>query len=83
MKINLIISAVVFLVALLYIGHLHISIKPFSVSLPYWHRSVGVLLMLVGIYVFSIGEHVSGYIKGLKDGENDVIEILNEKGNKP
>lgn len=79
MKVYLIISAAVFVLALLYIGHLHISIKPFSISLPFWHRSVGILLLVIGVYVFSIGEHVTGYKKGFDEGADKAIEILNKK----
>jgi len=81
MKINLIISVVIFVVALSYIGHIQISIKPFSVSLPYWHRSLGVLLLVVGVYVFSIGEYVSGYSKGMEEGADAVINLIKEKSN--
>lgn len=65
MKANLIFTVIIFVAALLYIGHLQVSIKPFSVSFPYWHRSLGVLLMIIGVYVFSIGEHISAIRKDL------------------
>lgn len=79
MKANLIFTVIIFVAALLYIGHLQVSIKPFSVSFPYWHRSLGVLLMIIGVYVFSIGEHISGYTKGLNDGADRVINLIKEK----
>lgn len=53
--------------------------KPFNVSLPYWHRLLGVLLVIAGVYVFSIGEHVSGYSQGFKDGADRVINLIKEK----
>lgn len=68
MKMNLIISLVVFIVTLLFIGHLQVSVKPFSISLPYWHRSLGVLLLIIGVYIFTIGEYATGYKKGLDKG---------------
>ena len=79
MKANMIFTVIIFVAALLYIGHLQVSIKPFSVSFPYWHRSLGVLLMIIGVYVFSIGEHISGYTKGLNDGADRVINLIKEK----
>lgn len=79
MKANMIFTVIIFIAALLYIGHLQVSIKPFSVSFPYWHRSLGVLLMIIGVYVFSIGEHISGYTKGLNDGADRVINLIKEK----
>lgn len=79
MKANLIFTVIIFVAALPYIGHLQVSIKPFSMSFPYWHRSLGVLLMIIGVYVFSIGEHISGYTKGLNDGADRVINLIKEK----
>lgn len=79
MKANLIFTAIIFIIALLYIGHLQVSVKPLNVSLPYWHRSLGVLLVIAGVYVFSIGEHVSGYSQGFKDGADRVINLIKEK----
>lgn len=35
-----IISCVILFVFLLYVGHLSITIKPFTAQLPYWHRSL-------------------------------------------
>lgn len=79
MKTNLIFIAIIFIITLLYVGHLQISVKPLNVSLPYWHRSLGILLMIAGVYTFSIGEHVSGYSKGLNDGADRVINLIKEK----
>ncbi len=79
MKANLIFTAIIFIIALLYVGHLQISFKPFNVSLPYWHRSLGILFMIAGVYVLSIGEHVSGYSKGLDDGADRIINLIKEK----
>lgn len=49
---------------LLFVGHISISIRPFSISLPFWHRSVGLLLVIVGFILYNVGEHTSGYKKG-------------------
>ena len=79
MKVSWIVSLVIFIVCLMYIGHLQISFKPFSIQLPYWHRSLGVFLLVIGVYVFSLGEYASGYEKGLDKGVDKVIEALKEK----
>lgn len=79
MKTSIIISVVCFIVLFLLFGQVSISFKPFSVSIPYWHRSVGFVLVIVGILVYNIGEHTSGYKKGLNDGVELVIKCLKEK----
>ena len=42
-----IISCVILFVFLLYVGHFSITIKPFTAQLPYWHRSLGLFLLIL------------------------------------
>lgn len=58
MKANLIFFLAIFIVPALFIGHFRLTFSPFSVSLPYWHRTVGVILIVVGCLVYNIGEHI-------------------------
>lgn len=69
---------------LLYIGGVSISFKPFSFNVPYWYRSVAVVLMWMALIVYNVGEHTTGYKKGLNAGADQVINLLREKkdGNK-
>lgn len=50
-------------------------------TLPYWHRSLGILLIILGIYVFSTGEHVSGYSKGYEECANNIVKLIEQKKN--
>lgn len=59
MKANLIFFLAIFIVSALFIGHFRLTFSPFSVSLPYWHRTVGVILIVVGCLVYNIGEHIN------------------------
>lgn len=70
---------IIFIIIFFFITHTQITLKPFSISFPYWHRSVGLLLVFIGILIFNIGELASGYKKGYKDGMDKVIEYLNKK----
>jgi hypothetical protein len=79
---ELIIFALLLIALLLYVGHLSITIKPFSVSLPYWYRSLGLLLLILSLVIYNVGEHVKGYQKGLKDGSDIAIKTLLEKCDK-
>lgn len=81
MKTSIIISLVLFILMFLFFGHLTISFKPFSISLPYWHRAVGITLVVIGVCVYNIGEHSSGYKKGLNDGVELTIKYAKEKIN--
>ena len=81
MKTSIIISAVLFILMFLFFGHASISFKPFSISLPYWHRAVGITLVVIGVYVYNIGEHKSGYKKGLDDGVELTIKYIEKKIN--
>lgn len=65
---EVIIFSVLLILCSLFIGHVSIGIKPFSFSLPYWHRSVGLILIVLGFILFNSGEHAKGYEDGLKKG---------------
>ena len=71
----------IFIISALLIGHFRLAFSPFSVSFPYWHRAVGVVLIVVGCLVYNIGEHVSGYKKGLDEGMEIVLKELKERYN--
>lgn len=81
MKTSIIISVVFFILLFLFAGQFSISFRPFSISLPYWHRAVGITLVVIGVCVYNIGEHTSGYKKGLKEGSEAVIKLLESKIN--
>lgn len=81
MKTSIIISVVFFILLFLFAGQVSISFKPFSISLPYWHRAVGIILVVIGVCVYNIGEYTSGYKKGLKAGSEVVIKLLESKIN--
>lgn len=79
MKTSIIILFVLFIFMLLSFGQVSISFKPFSVSIPYWYRAVGFVLVIAGILIYNIGEHHAGYKKGLKDGVELVIKYSKKK----
>ena len=81
MKANLIFFLAIFIISALFIGHFRLTFSPFSVSLPYWHRTVGVVLIVAGCLVYNIGEHISGYKKGLDKGIEIVLKELQERYN--
>ena len=74
-----IISCVILFVFLLYVGYFSITIKPFTVQLPYWHRSLGLFLLILSFIVYNAGEHAKGYLDGLKEAERIILELLKKK----
>lgn len=79
MKTSIIISVSLFIIMILFLGHANISFKPFSISIPYWHRAVGITLVVIGVCVFNVGERFSGYKEGLKDGVDKTMQMLDNK----
>ena len=75
MKTDLIFFIAIFIIAVLFIGHFRLTFSPFSISLPYWHRALGVVLIVAGCLVYNIGENVAGYKKGLDNG----MEIIKKR----
>lgn len=73
-----ILFAVIFIIALLWVGDLTITFKPFSISLPGWYKPVGILLFCLSVAIYTIGEYTKGYKQGFDDGVKQCIEILNK-----
>lgn len=42
---RIVITTILLIMFLLFVGHFQITLKPFSVSMPYWHRAVGMLFL--------------------------------------
>ena len=83
MKTDLIFFIAIFVIAVLFIGHFRLTFSPFSISLPYWHRALGVVLIVVGCLIYNIGEHMSGYKKGLDGGMEIVLKQLKKRYERP
>lgn len=79
MKTSVIILAILAALVLLFIGHLTISFKPFSISLPYWNRALGIVLFIIGLELYCYSERIAGYKEGLKFGMDKTLELLNNK----
>ena len=73
-----IIAIVIMIIWLLLVGNVSISFKPFSFHLPFWHRSLGLFLAVVGFLVYNIGERTKGYSDGLKKGEEMTWDAINK-----
>lgn len=73
---------IVFAILFLFTGHFSISFNPFSISLPYWNRSVGLLLVIIGFMIYNIGERASGYKDGFDDAIKTFTELIEKKGEK-
>lgn len=57
-------------------GDFSITLKPFSVSLPCWYKTVGILLFWLSMTIYVLGEHTKGYKEGFDTGVKKCIEIL-------
>lgn len=62
----------------LYISELSVSFRPFSVSLPYWYRGLGIFLVVVGFLVYNVGERAKGYADGLNSGYELTVKTIKE-----
>lgn len=83
MKANLIFFLAIFIISALFIGHFRLTFSPFSISLPYCHRALGVVLIVAGCLVYNIGENVAGYKKGLDNGMEIVLKQLKKRYERP
>ena len=74
-----ILFTIIFIIALLWVGDLTITFKPFSISLPGWYKPVGIILFVLAMAVYNIGEYAKGYKQGFDDGIKKCVEILKKK----
>ena len=74
-----ILFTIIFIIAILWVGDLTITFKPFSISLPSWHKALGILLFFLSMTVYNIGEYTRGYKQGFDDGVKKCVEILKKK----
>ena len=74
-----ILFTIIFIIAILWVGELTITFNPFSISLPGWHKALGILLFFLSMTVYNIGEYTRGYKQGFDDGVKECVEILKKK----
>ena len=74
-----ILFTIIFIIAILWVGDLTITFKPFPISMPGWLKPVGILLFWLSMAVYTIGERTKGYKQGFDDGVKKCIEILEKK----
>ena len=74
-----ILFTIIFIIALLWVGDLTITFKPFSISLPGWYKPVGIILFVLAMAVYNIGEYAKGYKHGFDDGIKNVLKYLKRK----
>ena len=70
-----ILFTIIFIIAILWVGDLTITFKPFSISLPSWYKALGILLFFLSMTVYNIGEYTKGYKQGFDDGVKECVEI--------
>ena len=74
-----ILFTIICVIALLWVGDLTITFKPFSISLPGWYKPVGIILFVLAMAVYNIGEYAKGYKHGFDDGIKNVLKYLKRK----
>ena len=74
-----ILFTIICIIALLWVGDLTITFKPFSISLPGWYKPVGIILFVLAMAVYNIGEYAKGYKHGFDDGIKNVLKYLKRK----
>jgi hypothetical protein len=74
-----ILFTIICIIALLWVGDLTITFKPFSISLPGWYKPVGILLFFLSMTIYTIGEYTRCYKQSFDDGIKKCVEILKKK----
>ena len=75
-----ILFTIIFIIAILWVGDLTITFKPFSISLPGWHKALGIILFVFAMAVYNIGEYAKEYKHGFDHGIKECLEEIKGKG---
>lgn len=78
---RIVITTILLIMFLLFVGHFQITFKPFSISMPYWHRAVGILFFILSMVIYTYGEYYRGYKDGMEDGVKSIIKKIEDKLN--
>ena len=74
-----VIAIIILVVWLLFLGGTKITLYPFSISMEYWWKALGWLLMILGMVILTVGEYHRGRMKGYGEGVDKCIELLDKK----
>lgn len=69
------------IVILLWLGGFTVTFKPFTVSLPDWHKPLAFLLLWLAMLAYTVGEYTKGYAEGFSNGVDRVIEEIENRSN--
>ena len=76
-----ILFTIIFIIAILWVGELTITFKPFSISLPGWYKALGIVLFVLSMALYNVGEYAKGYKHGFDDGIKECLDIIKKNGN--
>lgn len=76
-----ILFTIICIIALLWVGDLTITFKPFSISLPGWYKALGIILFVLSMALYNVGEYAKGYKHGFDDGIKECLDIIKKNGN--
>lgn len=72
-----IISVVILIVVILFVGKTEITLHPFSIRMEQWMTVVGIALISIGVSLMCRDSHCEGFKKGAEQGAEEVIKFIN------
>jgi len=60
----------------IYLGSVKITFSPFSIRLETWYRSIGWLLLVIGLGFLFYDQRITGYHEGYNDCIKDFKEQI-------
>ena len=74
-----VLTIVVCVVFFLVLGDTTIQFKPFRINIEHWYRPVAIILMMLALIIYTVGEHTKGYKEGLNQGVEQVFNELKKQ----
>lgn len=76
--IKIIIQIIVLVLAIMWMCEMKISFHPFSIEFPYWRKSLGIIIICIGVGIY----YNAGYRSGWNKAIDKAIEVIDEYKNK-
>lgn len=76
---KVIVYLVLLIVFFLYLGHTEISFSPFRIKIIEWYKPLGIIIMTVGFFIYTVGNERESFKDGWTKAKNEIINKITDE----
>lgn len=76
---KVIVNLVLLIVFFLYLGHTEISFSPFRIKIIEWYKPLGIIIMTVGFFIYTVGNERKSFKDGWTKAKNEIINKITDE----